>query len=1119
MTALKKPIHLPECELINTLIKKVNKQNSDFNYIAHLDSFRKTIADESRFIVQVFPEYTLHDIEYHLNNLFKIADTLIGKKHYELMNTSELFLLCVGLYGHDWGMAVSSAQKKQLFSQISLGTKAEKIEGLLKDESQKFLNFLSQQGYSFTQFTNDKENVDNLWSKYVRETHAERSGERVNQFFLKEGSGIAESANLICKGHTIKFEILDDDDLYSTHSSVLGEPVNIKAITLYCRLIDLFDFADNRTPYVIWKYVSPDNPESKLEWAKHRALRQITCQTYNKQRRIVVNGSTDDHEVYAALKDLQNYCEDQVRRSQGIFGRMNDPRHDFDIFDINWKVKPDGFEPISVRFEFDRERMFTILSDEIYQGDPYVFLRELLQNSIDAINVRKKLWQDKGKSGGDFGVIKVKVVHKSDGDTEIIWTDDGIGMDKHIIENYLAVAGKSYYVSEEFEKFNKIGISFDPISRYGIGILTCFFVADQIEILTYKDPYSSPNSYPLKVKIPDKTRQFRVEKISNAYPDVGTTVYVFVNGKKISQSGLKSSLNVTEYLKIVAGFVEFPIIIEEGDINTIILHPDYKEDIIGKYRKSYQIFQLSKNYPWKEAIVPQDLHDAEDVFSEKIVDLKIDLELNDFEGWITYLIPKSDNIEILHDSSSSAVTFFFRDKLKDSPYYIRWNRDWEYDLLGRNFKGRFANIQKRRLSRSSSSHSNFQVYYNGIFVADAEILDNLISRNRSLPKPKIIVNIKKSHSHLDLSRNQFTENNWFSPVSKAICNQNFKSIQKLLLNSKLPERWYGIGRSLSISDIDREDFFKPEWLSYLPIPYIEAHGKISFKEFNEIISGDIVTIGEPFEIDICSLFSNHFIQKESYDGILNQWIGKPSVPIISILPDNFASPDSINQALRFSNQIIEKFYRLDSIEFINSPWEGNPPIIQKIFKPITKIQSSETTSEIFKMALENPNELTIFGRSILNEYFSSSALVLDLPTFLKFPPLFQKYFAYGLDYINLDHPLTQKIIQTGALITLLKIKGELTPYQLGELDDVKYAFTDTDDELNYIEYSYVVERIRHFWETCRSLSIITDKNINSLIPSKNMFIPNTIGKNTIRYGKKLKKVKKGKNFGNAIEKI
>ena len=138
-----------------------------------------------------------------------------------------------------------------------------------------------------------------------------------------------------------------------------------------------------------------------------------------------------------------------------------------------------------------------------------------------------------------LGTIRVSVDHQKDGHAVITWTDDGIGMDEFIVRNYLAIAGKSFYRSDEFKNE---GLKMDPISRFGVGILSCFMVADRIEITTRKDPYKPPYSNPLKITIPAVDKQFRIESSLPAETQVGTTVRVFVDGKKLPASQTANSI-------------------------------------------------------------------------------------------------------------------------------------------------------------------------------------------------------------------------------------------------------------------------------------------------------------------------------------------------------------------------------------------------------------------------------------------------------------------------------------------------------------------------------------------------------------------------------------------------
>jgi hypothetical protein len=592
-----------------TYLEKKSKDGPDidFDHVHIFNEIKKRISDEIQFINLVFPEYTPHDEKYHINNCFHIAYELLGDKILSSLNTTELFLLAICLYAHDWGMAISPNQKKYILNHNSI----EDVDTrwLLTDERDRILHFLKDQGVVISQDRNFENIPLRHFQQYLRLTHAERSGKRIFELLFEldrnYGFGIGESASNICVGHTLEFEHLENQQNYPIQSSLLRETVNIRAITIFVRLIDLMDLGEDRTPYVIWKFVAPNDVNSKMEWAKHRALRPITCPQNQGVKVILVNGSTDDHEVFAALEDLRNVCEDQLRKSNNLLIRMNNPKYNLDIRHIEWNVIPHDFEPINIRFEFDRNKMFDILSSEIYQNDPYVFLRELLQNSIDAIRLRKELLsKTQGFDTQNLGKIEVTVEHLRDGDSIIVWTDDGIGMDEYIIENYFSIAGKSYYRSTDFEK---LGLKIDPISQYGIGILSCFHVAHKIEINIFKDTYIAPESKHLEIVIPDILRQFRIKKIKNTSDNkIGTKIKIFVSGSKIKRKNREfSELKVTQYLKKIAGFVEFPIFINENLEKTIIIHPDVDQNRFKSYlSEGWVISQYNTTLKFSDVFLP-----------------------------------------------------------------------------------------------------------------------------------------------------------------------------------------------------------------------------------------------------------------------------------------------------------------------------------------------------------------------------------------------------------------------------------------------------------------------------------------------------------------------------------
>lgn len=112
-------------------------------------------------------------------------------------------------------------------------------------------------------------------------------------------------------------------------------------------------------------------------------------------------------------------------------------------------------------FQVNLKGMIALLSEHIY-SNPGTFVRELLQNGIDAITALRSL--DESLQGE----IRVEL----DDDGAMIFEDNGIGLKEEEIHQVLTVIGES---SKRGELDSK-----DFIGRFGIGLLSCFVVSNEI---------------------------------------------------------------------------------------------------------------------------------------------------------------------------------------------------------------------------------------------------------------------------------------------------------------------------------------------------------------------------------------------------------------------------------------------------------------------------------------------------------------------------------------------------------------------------------------------------------------------------------------------------------------
>ncbi|WP_053955007.1 HSP90 family protein [Inediibacterium massiliense] len=119
-------------------------------------------------------------------------------------------------------------------------------------------------------------------------------------------------------------------------------------------------------------------------------------------------------------------------------------------------------------FQVNLEGIIALLSENLYSNQS-VFLREVLQNAVDAITARKKI----------DDTIREVITFDLYQDTLLI-EDNGIGLSKEDIESFLSVIGQSSKRNQN-DLLNN-----DFIGRFGIGLLSCFIVCDEITVITRK---------------------------------------------------------------------------------------------------------------------------------------------------------------------------------------------------------------------------------------------------------------------------------------------------------------------------------------------------------------------------------------------------------------------------------------------------------------------------------------------------------------------------------------------------------------------------------------------------------------------------------------------------------
>lgn len=122
-------------------------------------------------------------------------------------------------------------------------------------------------------------------------------------------------------------------------------------------------------------------------------------------------------------------------------------------------------------FQINLHGIIKLLSEHLYSG-PQVYIRELIQNAVDALRARGK------REPGHSGNIEIELRRGADGRPGLMIQDNGIGLTEAEVHQFLSVIGKTSKTAELFEQRD------DFIGQFGIGLLSCFLVAERICVVT-----------------------------------------------------------------------------------------------------------------------------------------------------------------------------------------------------------------------------------------------------------------------------------------------------------------------------------------------------------------------------------------------------------------------------------------------------------------------------------------------------------------------------------------------------------------------------------------------------------------------------------------------------------
>ena len=400
----------------------------------------------------------------------------------------------------------------------------------------------------------------------------------------------ALQAEISVRGHSYREEQVIREKLLA-YLLKLAWLLAIDIRTLSDVVADHIGLADPLTPEEAIETIA------KTEWKPAGRGRKLTVKCHHPAVDLALN----EHVEYSSIV-LTHIFRQIGAKVPGLGALVGLPSH----------FLPDGIEPEvqngkvayqkpHINFHLSHDEVRELLMGEQLYGDPTLAIRELYQNALDACRYKdarlqylKAANEDKEGLEVDWeGVINFRQSTDVQGRAYIECEDNGIGMGMQHLSQCFAKAGKRFadlpeFIEEQTE-WLQFGVRLYPNSQFGVGVLSYFMLADEIEIDTCRLDRKGFPGERLRVRIPGSSGLFRIQKFGKGVSS-GTKIRIYLNRKNHKGEPI-SCLNTLNRLLWVA---EYKTVINQGGRHEVWKPGQIKNPKL----KEYQYLEVENPQLW-----------------------------------------------------------------------------------------------------------------------------------------------------------------------------------------------------------------------------------------------------------------------------------------------------------------------------------------------------------------------------------------------------------------------------------------------------------------------------------------------------------------------------------------
>lgn len=375
---------------------------------------KQWLSHIQELILPSFPSYSRHGLS-HSEAVIRNIEMLLGEANIKSLSPTDCFALLHTVYIHDIGMCITYADRKDILRNERFHDFLREIRQSAHDDMVKYADCLLKVCFDEPEHMDDEERLDYileqkldifyavtyLFAEYRRIEHGNISRKRLEEWIgepSKLGAGFStmEIPNRIffaiaeCAEAHAKWEFDAILKLPSEDTGYVLDYLHPRFIAVLLQLGDALDMDNDRFHPLVKEYLGGLPTMSELHYGKHKAIRRL----HITNQKISISA---DCQNQGELRLVRMECDNiqNIIENASYHWAVIRPRHSkislptLDRVEIFLKGNLIPSQLITARFEISQDKAFKLLQgNNFYKDSNFVFLRELLQNAVDATKLQ-----------------------------------------------------------------------------------------------------------------------------------------------------------------------------------------------------------------------------------------------------------------------------------------------------------------------------------------------------------------------------------------------------------------------------------------------------------------------------------------------------------------------------------------------------------------------------------------------------------------------------------------------------------------------------------------------------------------------------------------------------------